>query len=763
MKKYTFILSILLLTGAIYWSFYALMPQKITKANAAVEQFSTERALQHINTISKKPHYISSKNHETVQKYLTDELKKLGLPVEIQEGYTVGDWGNLALAKNIITRIKGRKDGKALLLLSHYDSQPHSSYGASDAASGVATILEGIRAFLAKNDTPKNDIIILFSDGEELGLNGAELFVNKHPWAKDVGLVLNFESRGSGGPSIMLVETNGGNKNLIHHFKKANVSFPVANSLAYSIYKMLPNDTDLTVFREDGDIDGFNFAFIDDHFDYHTARDTYENLDRNTLEHQGKYLMPLLHYFVEADLSDVKSNKDSVYFNLPILKLVSYPFSWIFPMLILAVLLFITLLINGFRKERLQLKAILKGFLPFLITIIVCGVLGYFSFSALKAIYPQYNEMLHGFTYNGHDYIAAFVLLSIAVCFGVYHFFRKTATVNVYIAPLFFWLLICGAVAFVLKGASFFIIPAFSALASLWLLINQEKPNVFALIVINLPVILILSPFIQLFPVGLGLKMLIAATIFTVLIFGLMLAIFNFYNNKNVLAILSAIAAICFFVKAHVNSNFDENQQKPNSLVYVLDADKNKAQWATYDTYLDDWVSHQLKIDEKSTEMLAGYIPSSKYGTGFTYATKAPIKNIMPPTVEILHNTLINNERTLQICITPNRNVNRLDVFSENPIKINKCIVNEQQLKDEYLNAEKRKNKIFTHYLTHNDFTTMRLTVPKNENVNLVIYESSFDLLQHKSFAIQPRSKAMIPKPFVLNDAVIIKKTIHLD
>jgi Zn-dependent M28 family amino/carboxypeptidase len=42
----------------------------------------------------------------------------------------------------------------------------------------------------------KNDIIILFSDAEELGLNAA-LFVTQHKWAKDIGLVLNFEARGS--------------------------------------------------------------------------------------------------------------------------------------------------------------------------------------------------------------------------------------------------------------------------------------------------------------------------------------------------------------------------------------------------------------------------------------------------------------------------------------------------------------------------------------------------------------------------------------
>ena len=65
-----------------------------------------------------------------------------------------------------------------MLLLTHYDSNPHSSLGASDAGSGVVTILEGIRAFLAKNTPPKNDIIILISDAEELGLLGAKAFVS---------------------------------------------------------------------------------------------------------------------------------------------------------------------------------------------------------------------------------------------------------------------------------------------------------------------------------------------------------------------------------------------------------------------------------------------------------------------------------------------------------------------------------------------------------------------------------------------------------
>ena len=84
--------------------------------------------------------------------------------------------------------------------------------------AGVATILEGLRAYNASGKKPLNDIIVVFTDAEEIGLVGASLFVDKHPWAKNVGLVLNFEARGSGGPSNMIVETNGGNTNLIKAF-----------------------------------------------------------------------------------------------------------------------------------------------------------------------------------------------------------------------------------------------------------------------------------------------------------------------------------------------------------------------------------------------------------------------------------------------------------------------------------------------------------------------------------------------------------------
>jgi hypothetical protein len=278
-KNYVSLYSTLFFLAILALAFLTMMPQWTSEEEGSLTDFSTQRAFKQVRAISRQPHFVGSRNHEEVANYLLKELQKLGLETSIQEGYTLSDWGNLVKSKNLLARIKGTDSSKALLLLSHYDSAPHSySLGASDAGSGVATILESVRTFLYNKTKHKNDIIILFSDAEELGLNGAALFVTQHQWAKEVGVVLNFEARGSSGPSYMLMETNGGNAGLVHEFAAAKVPLPASNSLMYSIYKMLPNDTDLTVFREQGNIQGYNFAFIDDHYNYHTAQDDSKHL-----------------------------------------------------------------------------------------------------------------------------------------------------------------------------------------------------------------------------------------------------------------------------------------------------------------------------------------------------------------------------------------------------------------------------------------------------------------------------------------------------
>ncbi|MBC7606829.1 MAG: M28 family peptidase [Burkholderiales bacterium] len=734
-----------------------MMPKWISDHNS-LSEFSTQRATQHIKMIAEKPHFVGSKNHEVVADYIKEELQKLGLETQMQEGITLSDWGNLVKSKNIMARIKGSDNGKALLLLSHYDSAPHSSsLGASDDASGVATILEGVRAFLHAKTAHKNDIVILFSDAEELDLNGAALFVTQSQWAKSIGLALNFEARGTSGPSYMLMEVNHGNSKLVKSFAKANPKYPVSNSLMYSIYKMLPNDTDLTVFRIQGKIQGFNFAFIDGRFNYHSAQDDYVHIDPATIAHQGTYLMPLLLYFSNADLQQMEAADDFVYFSTPFY-FVNYPYNWVLPMWIVALLLFFFLVFIGIGKRVLVVKEIAKSFVLFLGALIVAGGLAFWGWKWILFIYPQYNDLIKGFTYNGHWYIAAFVALSLAIAFLVYIRIKtENLVVNYTIAPLFFWICINFALVFYLPGAGFFIIPVFFGLLMLAYYVITQRTSLFLNSFLAIPSLMIVAPFIVMFPIGLGLKTLAGSAILTVSLFGLLLPVFGLFAKKGNWAFLMLLLSAGFFAMAHYISSYKKEQAKPNSLLYVYNADKNKAVWTSYDTNLDEWTSNYFGENPKHSVTLNALQLFSKYHSAFTYEAPAPLKNLAKPAITFLMDSTGGTQRYFRIKISPNRTVNRYDVFASEKMIFHNLKANRAIAVGQKGSVFRRSGKrILSYYVVDQEPLELQFSIAKESVFDMDVLESSFDLLHNSLFSIVPRKNWMMPAPFVLNDAVLI-------
>ncbi len=767
LKKYYQVISIVVLIAAIYYSFSSLMPSEKRDAANSITEFSTANALRHLKELTKKPHYTGSREHAVVRNYIVNELEKLDLKVEIQEQIAVNEkWRAATNSRNILARIKGTGTGKALLLLSHYDSNPHSALGASDAGSGVVAILEGVRAFLAKKEPPKNDIIICITDAEELGLLGANAFVNHHPWSKDVGLVLNFEARGSGGPSYMLLETNGGNKNLIEAFQQAKNPYPVANSLMYSIYKMLPNDTDLTVFREDGDINGFNFAFIGDHFDYHTVQDSFERMDVNTFEHHVSYLMASLNYFANSDLENLKAQEDYVYFNFPYFGLVYYPFSWVLPLFLVCSVIFLVLLIIGISKKKLTFTGILKGFAPFILSLLFSSLIAYYGWKILLKIHPQYNDILHGFTYNGYYYIICFVALTIAMCFWFYKgFFKKRTHRDLLIAPLFFWLLLNGGVAFKIQGAGFFILPVIILLVMLLILIFSEEETKTTLFftLLAIPVLIIFAPLVKMFPVGLGLKMLVISAVFTVLLFGFLIPVFQQYNKPKQLANIFLLIGFMALISATLFSTYSNDRKKPNSILYVLDTNEMEAYWASYNSKTDAFTKQFLGENPKQKSYDKN-TTASKYRTRIQLHSKAEIKNFEKPLISIVSDTVVDHNRKVCLSIVSLRNANKVELLARVPINFKSFKVNDEALKNDSENEyvlQVDSGTIMSYFITEeNELIDLEFVVAENQQFDIDVLEAKYDLFTNNQFDITPRTDEMIPTPFVLNDATVIKTNL---
>lgn len=281
-------------------------------ADASQKLFSAHRAHQQLTSLigNDEPHPSGSPNQQRIGDELIAKLKELGYSVQTQRGQRLTRRKNEVPLRNIFARLKGSGDLGALMVASHYDSVSKGP-GAGDAGASVASILEMAR-IMQQRPTPNHDILFLLTDGEEIGLLGAKLFCEEHPWAKDVKAVINLEARGNSGQSLMF-ETSEKNKTLIENYARG-ITRPATGSLFYTVYKQLPNDTDLTVFKAHGMI-GYGFAFIGDAQNYHSPNDTVSQLSLSSLQHQGQNALDLL-TALDQNTGPLTADEDAVFFDV---------------------------------------------------------------------------------------------------------------------------------------------------------------------------------------------------------------------------------------------------------------------------------------------------------------------------------------------------------------------------------------------------------------------------------------------------------------
>jgi len=313
-----------------------------------------------------------------------------------------------ATVRNIVARIPGTASTGTVLITAHYDSR-EIAVGAADDGSGVVTIVEALRALQA-GEPLRNDVIVLITDAEELGLLGARAFVEQHPWMEEVSLVLSLEMRGGGGPSIMF-ETNQDNGWVVRAIQDFD-SHPFANSLAFEIYKRLPNDTDFTPFKEVG-VQGLNFAAIDNAHVYHQEYDRPENLSESTLQHHGIHALGALKYFGTADLA-VVNEPNVVYFSVPVLGLFVYDDAWVLPLSGMLLVLFGVSVLLAVRSGARG-----WGIAAGMGVATVAGALAFGAGFGLLAWLPRFHQEvdhLHGSAFHSEGW---YVLALACVAFGI--------------------------------------------------------------------------------------------------------------------------------------------------------------------------------------------------------------------------------------------------------------------------------------------------------------------------------------------------------
>jgi len=238
-----------------------------------------------------------------------------------------------------------------------------------------------------------------------------------------------------------MFETSPNNGWLVKEFARA-APRRLANSLAYNIYKLLPNDTDLTVFKEAG-LPGLNFAFIDGKIYYHSPIDDAQRIDQRSLQHQGSYMLSLARHFSNLDLN--RSNAgggDAVYFNFLGASFIQYPAPWRLPLAAMVSLVFIAVVMIGFRRRLLTFSGACLGSLAFLLILIVAPAAVFLVWRVILFLHGEYAQIPQGDIYNGRLYLLSFVTLTVATASTIYNLFRKKAGFhNLAVGALSWWLI----------------------------------------------------------------------------------------------------------------------------------------------------------------------------------------------------------------------------------------------------------------------------------------------------------------------------------
>lgn len=378
--QYLGISLVLILT--ILYSFHIMTPTTKKNNNSGYKEM-----MSHLDQIAKEPHESGSSAIEDVRNYLTNQFDSMKTSYEVYPFERDG-----IEFVNYLVKLDAPNTDDSVMFVSHYDSVSRGP-GACDDGVSVASMLTTLRETKDRQQS-KNDMYFLFTDGEELGLYGANDFLEKyHEDYKDtVKLVVNLEARGTCG-SLLMFETSNHDKNLVRMLKKAIPSGLTAFSFAAAAYKTMDNDTDLSEFLSRG-YTGINFAVVDGGENYHTEYDNIHKLDKNTAYMYYKTTSELADYVESINLDKLQSKEDGVYF--PYMKGRNVVFSDLAIKIVgvLSILAWLGIMVFACIKKKLRVKKVLTSALVVVINMacsyVVVRILNVISQS-------KYESMEHTF------------------------------------------------------------------------------------------------------------------------------------------------------------------------------------------------------------------------------------------------------------------------------------------------------------------------------------------------------------------------------
>ena len=585
----------MLALGAMIWLVLRPTLAPPAPANAPATTFSAARAMTHVAVLAQAPRPLASSANAQARAYLVAQLRALGLDPQVQSA-TVQHVDSdplanvhvtLAVVHNIVVRKAGTAPGhaNALLLAAHYDTLA-TSEGAANGGASSAALLETLRALKASPPLAQ-DLIVLFADAQQQSGMGAQAFVEQHPWAKQVGMVLKFDNAGNRGP-LVLYDTAGADGAAIDGWA-AHAPIARGSSLMRAIYPAMPHAVPAGPLTR-LNVPLLQFANVEGFTGPQGSADTIDRLDAATLQHEGDTMLALTRHFTSAR-KVAEGATGQVYFTLPYVGVVHYSASAVWPFTRLACLLLFGVTCLAIQRSGVDALGLLKGFFGFMLISGAMTYAAYFAWQNLP-IHEGYAPLWQGFSVREWWY----QLGCAAFCSAAFIYLQRRLQQSIGAIAAALGALACIALGALvlsawLPGASYALVwPMLAVLTALGALYwrRLDAQRVWILLAGAAPAVVLLAPAIrEAFAVmSLG-RMNLPMLLLTALLGGavaLLAALARRYVVRSLtLAALACVAA------ASSATPFHTPLPRVNEVVYYKDMVTWRAYWMMPPLALDVW------------------------------------------------------------------------------------------------------------------------------------------------------------------------------
>ena len=750
----------LLLVIILLLSYEGLRPPLPKPASAPPPEFSAERARAILQRLvgDGVPHPTGSAHNEFVRGQVVDQFTQIGYEPQIQTGFACDEYGECATVKNVLARLVGSTSSPAILLAAHYDSVP-AGPGAFDDGVGAATVLEVARA-LKFLPTPRNSIIFLIDDGEEAGLLGARVFVEHHPWAKDVRAVVNVDNRGTSGPSLMY-ETGDANEWATRLYTQ-HASRPATNSIFYFAYKHLPSDTDFTIFKEAG-YQGLNFAAIGDAAQYHTPGDDFKNANTSTIQHHGDNALSSIRAFAAAELADPPKST-AAYFDIFERWTIAWPVHLSLKLALGSAFLLLLEIAWLIYKRNLNWRQLLWGCGSWLATLVATAIVAWILQFVLRKLGSQPVDWV------AHSLPLQFVFWFVAaamVCFFAVRFTPRAGATGLWAGLWTGWAILgifsasrAPAVSYLLQVAT--VIAALAAVPVVFRSAVSPRGIGFASI---LPLIAVtVSGFgaaLLLYP-GFGNSILPVVSVIVAALLTPMAPIFASSRRSRGLpqialpglaialilgAAFLAVVVPAFSAKSPEHVNFE----------YVQDSDSGKSQWVVYPE--SGRLPEPIRLATTLTRQTSGPFP---WISGASFVANAPHLDLPPPTLTILESSEALAGRQYKALLRSERGVSRAFVLFPPDSGVESVQMAEQTLQPQPEGIRRESNGWYVYLCETMPAKGIELTfrLPAGKPVQVYAVDTSFALPLEGMFLL--KSRPLTAMPYGDGDRTVVVRHVEL-